>query len=299
MRKIFIMKQIYKYLLLLVSIVLAINVFANGQYSNIDNIKIYSEYYPNAHAQFKGTIIFENGSGTSLEEWKQNKTFFNCAKKQGALFLYDRNGLGKSPPDLSMSIKNPMTAKLINNKLMKLLKKRKIKPPYILVAHSYGGMYVGYFARKYPKLVKGILMVDPVPNNYEWSDAFLQQYQAEMKTMKKLSAGELYGQYGYANSNKLKTMSPQLFYQLIGFEQTKTQVNKLPPLSNKIPVIIVSSSFMEKHAPIRGDWYRKQQQWLNHNPNSKIIKVRSGHFIQLEHPKLVCKQIRKFVGSSK
>ncbi len=53
-----------------------INVFAKGQYVNIDNFKIYSEYYPNVHAKFKGTIIFENGSGISLKEWKQNKTFF-------------------------------------------------------------------------------------------------------------------------------------------------------------------------------------------------------------------------------
>ncbi len=93
-------------------------------------------------------------------------------------------------------------------------------------------------------------------------------------------------------------MSPELYYQLIGFEQTKKQVNALPLLSNKIPVIIISSSFMEKHAPIKGDWFKQQKQWLNHNLNSKIIKVRGGHFIQLEYPYLICKQIRTLVGLS-
>ena len=215
------------------------------------------------------------------------------------IFLYDRSGLGKSPPDLSMSTKSPMTAKLINSKLMKLLKKRNIKPPYILVAHSYGGLYAGYFARKYPRLVKAVLMVDSVPNNYEWADAFLNQYQAAMKKRKGLSSKEIYALYNRLNgAHNPNVMSPELYYQLIGFEQTKKQVNALPPLSNKIPVIIISSSFMEKHAPIKGDWFKQQKQWLNHNLNSKIIKVRGGHFIQLEYPYLICKQIRTLVGLS-
>jgi len=114
--------------------------------------------------------------------------------------------------------------------------------------------------------------------------------------MRKMSSKELYAKYSFANANKFNTMSAQLFYQLIGFEQTKEQVNRLPLLSNKIPVIIISSSYMKKNAPIKGDWYKQQQQWLNKNPNSKIMKVHSGHFIQLEHPKLVCEQLQKLVG---
>ncbi|MCK4869482.1 MAG: alpha/beta fold hydrolase [Gammaproteobacteria bacterium] len=267
--------------------------FVQGRYTKIGNVQIYSEYYPNPGARFKGTIIFENGSGTPLTEWTQNKNFFRCVRQLGNLFMYDRSGLGKSPADLSMSQKKPMTAKLINRKLMRLLKSRKIRPPYILVAHSYGGLYAGYFARKFPRLVKGLLMVDSVPNNYEWSDAFINQRQKAMKIMSKLTSKQLYRQYSYANAERLKTMPAQLYYQLLGFKQTKAQINKLPALSSKIPVIIVSSSFMGKNGPIKGSWYKKQQQWLNNNPNSKIIRVHSGHWIQLEHPKLICKQLRE------
>ncbi len=31
-------------------------------------------------------------------------------------------------------------------------------------------MYAGYFARKYPDSVTGMLMVDPVPSNYQYSN---------------------------------------------------------------------------------------------------------------------------------
>ncbi len=279
-------------------LIMPIATFAAGQYTQMGYIKIYSEYYPNPHAQFKGTIIFENGSGVSLTEWTHNKAFFQCAKQYGNLFMYDRNGDGKSPPDLSLSTKNPMTAKLINTTLMKLLKKRSIKPPYILVAHSYGGMYAGYFARKYPHLIKGILMIDPVPNNYDWPDNLIEQHGAtikEINQMKKMSSKEVYAKYR-AKADKPNAMTAQLFCQLIGFEQTKKQVNQLPPLSNDIPVIIISSSYMRKNAPIKGDWYQLQRQWLNKNLKSKIMKIHSGHFIQLEHPKAVCKQLKKLTS---
>lgn len=276
------------YLLLISIFIYPIFVFAQGQYTKFDNLKIYSEYYPNTQAKFKGSILFENGSGNSLEEWTENSSFFQCAKQYGNLFMYDRSGLGKSSPDLSMSIQKPMTAELINFKLMKLLKLNNIKPPYILVAHSYGGRYAAYFARKYPELVAGVLMVDPVPYDYQWSDAFLKKHQAQMKTMSKLSSKEIYNKF----KQEKGSTSPELFYQLKGFEQTMRQISSLPPFSNNIPIIIVSSSYMERNAPIKGDWYQLQQQWLNNNPNSKIIKVNSGHFIQENRPEVICEQIR-------
>jgi len=284
-----------KYLILVGFIIFPIVTFALGKYIRVDNTTLYSEYYPNPKASFKGTIIFQNGAGTALGEWTKNKTFLKCVERYGNLFMYDRSGLGNSPPDLGMSTEKPMTATLINLKLSQLLKKENIKPPYILVAHSYGGMYAGYFAREYPKLVKGILMVDPVPPNYEWSDTFLKQYQSDIKKMKTLTSKKAYEQFTYLKGEASNTMPAQLFYQLMGFAKTKAQINKLPPLHNQVPIIVVSSSFMEKNAPIKGDWYQLQKQWLNKNPNSKIIQVQSEHFIQLEHPRLICEQIKKLI----
>jgi hypothetical protein len=36
-------------------------------------------------------------------------------------------------------------------------------------------------------------------------------------------------------------------------------------------------------------------QWLNQNPGSTIFNVHSGHFIQLDHPKLICQQLNRIV----
>ena len=104
--------------------------------------------------------------------------------------MYDRSGLGESSPDFSISLRRPITAQLVNSKLIKLLKRNHIQSPYILVSHSYGGMHAGYFARKYPDLVVGMLMVDPVPSNYQYSDKFRKQFEFDIAKWKECLAGK-------------------------------------------------------------------------------------------------------------
>jgi pimeloyl-ACP methyl ester carboxylesterase len=50
-----------------------------------------------------------------------------------------------------------------------------VSAPYILVAHSYGGLIAKHFAALYPNEVTGLVLVDPVPVK-DWSP--LTPYQA-------------------------------------------------------------------------------------------------------------------------
>lgn len=252
-------------------------------------VKLYSEYYPNTSTKFKGTIIFINGSGTSMGEWGQNKKFFNCAKKTGSLFFYDRSGLGKSPPNFNYSAKNPITAKLISDQLSILLKKRHIPSPYLIVAHSYGSMYAGYFILKNPQLIKGVLLVDPVPRNFQFSETLLKPVNQGIIDAKKHSSRYMYDHYS--------GQDVEGSYEFLGFNRSKEQIKKLGAIDNNIPVVIISSTGMEyKVKPIIEDWYNTQKQWLNKNPHSKIFQVKSGHFIQIHRPHVVCKQLKNLVN---
>lgn len=270
---------------------ISFSAFAVGQITTVQNgVKLYSEYYPNPTAKFKGTIIFINGSGTSMGEWGQNKKFFQCAKKSGSLFLYDRSSLGGSPQDTKLSAKNPITAKLISDQLAMLLQKQKIKPPYIIVAHSYGGMYAGYFVLTHPKLIKSVLMVDPVPRYFQFSNSLMGNIKSGTRYAMNHDETAVYKKY------KGET---EAIYQFLGFSQSKDELKKLGPISNKIPVVIISSTGMEyKVKPIVGDWFNQQKQWLNKNPDSKIFQVKSGHFIQIYRPNVVCKEIKKLASNA-
>lgn len=254
-------------------------------------VKLYSEYCPNLSSKFKGTIVFINGSGDSIQEWKKNKTFFQCAKKMGSLFLYDRSGLGKSPPNFNFSPKNPITVKLMSQQLLILLNKNHIKPPYLIVSHSWGGMYAGYFALKNSKLTKGLLMIDPAPKYFNYSENIMKPLKARIADAKKYPATIIYKKYGGSKPN------PESFYIILGFSQSKNELKKLGGINNHIPVVIISSTYMEHIGkPIREDWFVTQKQWLNQNPNSKILQVKSGHYIQQDQPKIVCGEIKALVN---
>ncbi len=269
---------------------ISLNVFAAiGELTNVDGVKLYSEYYPNNSAKFKGTIIFINGSGTSMGEWGQNKQFFQCVKNVGSLFLWDRSGLGGSPDNLNLSEKNPITAKLVGDQLASLLEKRHIPSPYIIVAHSYGAMYAGYFVLKHPTLIKGFLLVDPVPRNFTFSKKLMKSFGVGISYAQKYPAAKVYKNYTGQDA--------EVFYQMIGFSRSKDEIKKLGWINNAISVVIISSTKMEfKTKPIVGDWYTQQKQWLNKNSNSKIFQVKSGHFVQIHRPHIVCDQIKYLIN---
>ena len=275
-----------KLLLLVVCCLLASQAFAVGTYTTIaPGITFYSKYYSNPNATFKGTIVFENGSGADMSEWFKNKAFLKCARKYGNLFFYDHNGLGSSPPDFSMSAKHPLTAEYNDEKLLKLLQKTKTPTPYIIVAHSYGGLFGGYFALRYPELVDALLLVDPVPREYTYKTTITQEFAPEVAAAKEQTSAVLYKKYKHGNV--------EVAYLILGFDESKKEVKELGSINNKIPVIILSTTKMEQHNPfVNEDWYMSQKQWLNDNPKSKIIKIDSGHMVPIEHPEAICEQLK-------
>ncbi|WP_114993989.1 alpha/beta hydrolase [Synechococcus sp. UW179A] len=289
------MKNTFQKLIILSSFFWAFQASAQVNFTEIDGSLLHSQYHPNPHSKFKGTVVFQNGTGSSLEAWSTNKTFFECIKQLGNLFMYDRSGLGKSSPDFSVSSANPITAQHVNSKFVQLLDRNRIKSPYILVSHSYGGLYAGYFARKYPNSVAGMLMVDPVPSNFLYSDRIQNQFDIALTTIGTIPSREAYKLYGVSRQSKNNGITADGFYQQKGFKTSKRQVAELPLMSSTFPIIIMSSTEMNSSAPIKGNWHSLQKQWLNQNPNSTALKAQGGHFIQIEHPKLVCEQLNHLV----
>jgi pimeloyl-ACP methyl ester carboxylesterase len=71
--------------------------------------------------------------------------------------IYDRAGYGWSDPDPA-----PRTARRITDDLRAMLQGASLKPPYVFVGHSLGGIYVRHFAQRFPDDVAGLVLVEPL-----------------------------------------------------------------------------------------------------------------------------------------
>ena len=98
------------------------------------------------------TLIFLNGFRMPFSSWQQVTEKLSGSN---VILQYNRAGVGKT--------KRAITAqcgKTVVNDLDALLAQLDIQPPYILVAHSLGGIYANLFARKHPSKVSAIAMID-------------------------------------------------------------------------------------------------------------------------------------------
>lgn len=99
-------------------------------------------------------MIFEAGLGDQIRAWATVQP--EIARRTTAC-SYDRAGLGFSDP----SSRAGTSVNAVDD-LHRLLVAAALKPPYVLVGHSLGGMYVRLYADKYPAEIAGMVLVDPV-----------------------------------------------------------------------------------------------------------------------------------------
>lgn len=98
-------------------------------------------------------VIFDSGLGDSTIAWALVQPTIS---EKNTTCSYDRAGLG-----FSDAATRPSTASNDADDIHRALKVAHVKPPYILVGHSAGGMYVRVFADRYRHEVVGMVLVDP------------------------------------------------------------------------------------------------------------------------------------------
>jgi pimeloyl-ACP methyl ester carboxylesterase len=100
------------------------------------------------------TVLFESGISATNLNWRHVQE--TIAQHTGTV-SYDRCGLG-----WSSHCRTARTPGNIAAELHQMLHRAGLKPPYILVGHSFGGLVMRRFALLYPREVAGVVLVDPM-----------------------------------------------------------------------------------------------------------------------------------------
>lgn len=79
-------------------------------------------------------VVFENGLGGTLDWWAK---VLPEVSTYTTTFTYNRPGIGSSARAAT-----PRDGDHIVDELRRVLRDRKISPPYVLVGHSIGGLYM-------------------------------------------------------------------------------------------------------------------------------------------------------------
>jgi pimeloyl-ACP methyl ester carboxylesterase len=157
-----------------------------------------------------------------------------------------------------------------------LLKSQDLRPPYVLVGHSAGGLYVQLFARKYPGEVAGLVLVDSShPEQGARSKAAQPaQYTSTRESWKQLP-------------EPLRREADQ-------FDRTGEEVLAAPPMP-RVPAIVLSATQPAEGPGAEGRKFflTLQADLVAHLPGAvQWLAPKSRHNIQRDEPELVVRAIR-------
>ena len=284
------------------------------------------------HLRCEGTgspmVVMEAGSGDCSLSWalvQQNVSAFS------RVCTYDRQGYAWSDP-----VPGPLTASNVTGRLHTLLSRANVSPPYVLVGHSLGGVYVCYYAHRYPGEVAGMVLVDP---GSEWQmirtgDNFAREQKVAigMKTsllrgmgkeaangtfVKNLSLLQNYcnpklPSYEYHAFQALWATEPS-FWEACAVEGEsgfsiweEVSRENITSIGN-IPLIVISSgqdmgfsADPEENRHANAVFRTLQKEMAAESPQGKyFIATDSSHYIQIDEPDLVTGAIRSVVNATR
>ena len=219
------------------------------------------------------TIVLESGGGKYSTAYREIQE--PLAQRTGfRVMSYDRSGFGQSElgPDDFDAIAEVDTLK-------KCLEVQGFKDKFILVGHSYGGFLIQLFTLRYPRLVSGLVLIDPM--NVKFVDTF---------GMDNLNATTPYFENPTMNYEKAGNRMVDFFPKALDVLRWK----ELPP---QLPAVLITAG----NPPFSESIWRKcHKEMVRHSEKHQLLIAEgNNHDILEENPGLVLNAIIELVNRIK
>ena len=249
------------------------------------------------------TVILEAGFSSISIDWCYIQPEIS---KHARVISYDRGSYG-----WSKTKRKTMTSLDSVEELREVLSHLKIKPPYILVGHSFGALSMRLFASMYPDEVVGLVLEDAAHEN---------QYVLSQENIKRINKFKRLVTFGYITS---LAGIPRMFKQKIGRKflakeyddslnytgytpgayksayqeyvdsvTSASQLLKAKPLRKDLPVIMISAKKQPE------SWKKNQLLLTGLTSNTEQIEADTGHSVHLENPQIVIDSIIKLIKTN-
>jgi pimeloyl-ACP methyl ester carboxylesterase len=194
--------------------------------------------------------------------------------------VYDHAGVGYSGP-----APTPHTSRQMAGELHALFAAAGVRGPYVLVGHSFGGLNARIFVSEYPAEVAGLVLVDAAT---EWQDRVWGMLMPE--------------QYRIWRDN-LRDRPDGINFE--AYRESVEQVRTVSRSLGALPLVVLTHGVPFPREPGTPDdiaermerELQAQQVWLaTLSSNSvQVVSAKSGHFIEVQNPKLVIAAVRETV----
>lgn len=212
-------------------------------------------------------VVFENGLGGRLQWWAK---VLPAIAQETTVFAYNRAGTGSST-----EAPGPRDGDAVTEELRRNLRDLGIAPPYVLVGHSLGGLYMQLYARRYPQEVAGLVLVDSThPEQLKGAGA-IDKWPTWIRLIFDISLSSA--------ANK----------ELEALPATGAAMLALPPLTGKPVVVLSALKPMSETSELARDSNAKRSDIARLHPGAKQVWVDSGHVIPLEKPDAVIAAIHE------
>ena len=223
------------------------------------------------------------------------------------MVLYDRSGVGWSDP----APRGRRTSDSVAAELHELLGAARIAPPYVLVAHSLGGIFARRFAVRWPGSVAGLILVDSshegqaglggkgwpnrrrdyVRNALKWQLRPLGLYRlgAAAGLARELAADTAStAPPGHAAAYRAIMLSTRLRRTVARELLMMASLTGPPPRLGSVPLTVITAGGLKLPG-----WPELQAELAALSDCSRhLVAEGSGHYVQLDQPEIVCDAIR-------
>ena len=223
-------------------------------------------------------VVLLNGHATPMSSWDR---LLPHLSGPGTVLRYNRAGIGASERPLA-----PQDGDAIVARLDALLDALSLEGPYLLVAHSLGGLYANLYARRHPQRVRGLVLVEA-----GHPDEALQREAGLGRVARGLTRLLGLGRSSFRND-------PHSEFNAVA--ATVVQVREAPAFPD-IPLSVITGTHRMPLVPTGAfERHRQMQRRLVElAPHGRqVLAQASGHFPQLNEPALVADTIGAMVASS-